>query len=276
MKDYYQILDVSPQASEEEIRKAYRTQAMACHPDRNPGNPQAEERFKEVAEAYGVLSDAEKRKQYDAARAYGARQEAAGETFRYSQEDIFRDLFRDARFQRMARDLFREFQRAGLRSDRRFMNRMFFGGRGFFVAGFFFGPMGPGRMGPGRMGRGPGRMSFHRPPAFEVRPPPLVEAIQRLGRKIAGFLKGGDKRPVPREIGEGAGLDLTYRISLKPQDLRKGTSVTVAVNRQGSRENLRVRIPPGTRPNTRLRLRGKGRTREGATGNLILEIRGSK
>jgi len=272
MKDYYKILDVTPQASEEEIRKAYRRQAMACHPDRNPGNPEAEERFKEVAEAYGVLSDAEKRKQYDAAREYGARQEAAGDDFRYSQEDIFRDLFRDPRFQRMARDLFREFQRAGLRSDRRFMDRMFFGGRGFFVSGFFF--FGP--LGSGGMGRGPGRMSFHRPPAFEVRTPPLVEGIRRLGRKIAGFLKGEDVRPVPREVGAGTSLDLTYRISLKPQDLQKGTLVTVSVNRKGSRENLRVRIPPGTRPNTRLRLRGKGRTREGATGHLILEIQASE
>lgn len=267
MKDYYQILDVTPEASEEEIRKAYRKKAMAYHPDRNPGNPEAEARFKEVAEAYGVLSDAQKRKQYDAARAYGARQEAAGEHFQYSQEDIFRDLFRDPRFQRMARDLFREFQRAGLRSDRRFMDRMFFGGRGFFVAGFFFGPLGSGRP-----GRGPGRVPFHRPPAFEVRTPPLVEAIQRLGRKIKGFLKGEDPHTVPQEIEKGAALDLTYRISLKPRELREGTVVNVSVDREGSRENLRVRIPPGTRPRTRLRLRGKGRTHEGATGHLILEI----
>lgn len=267
MKDYYQILEVAPQVSEEEIRRAYRRKAMAFHPDRNPGNPEAEARFKEVAEAYGVLSDPEKREQYDAARAYGTRQETAEERFRYSQEDIFRDLFRDPHFQRMARDLFREFQKAGLRSDRRFMDRMFFGGRGFFVAGFFFGPLGSGRM-----SRGQGRVPFHRPPVFEARTPPLVEGIRRLGRKIKGFLAGGDARSVPQKVGQGAALDLTYRIALKPQELREGTYVNVSVDRGGDRENLRVRIPPGTRPHTRLRLRNKGRTRHGATGHLILEV----
>ncbi len=64
-KDYYEILSVSRTASEEEIKKSYRAIAMQCHPDRNPGNKKAEERFKEAAEAYEVLSDREKREIYD-------------------------------------------------------------------------------------------------------------------------------------------------------------------------------------------------------------------
>jgi len=64
-KDYYQILGVSRSASTEEIRKAYRKLAMQYHPDRNPGDKQSEERFKEINEAYQVLNDSQKRAHYD-------------------------------------------------------------------------------------------------------------------------------------------------------------------------------------------------------------------
>jgi molecular chaperone DnaJ len=64
-KDYYDILNVDRTASDEEIKKSYRAIAMQCHPDRNPGNKKAEDRFKEAAEAYEVLSDREKREIYD-------------------------------------------------------------------------------------------------------------------------------------------------------------------------------------------------------------------
>ncbi|GAA4854383.1 molecular chaperone DnaJ [Saccharopolyspora rosea] len=67
-KDFYAELGVSPDASAEEIKKAYRKLARENHPDANPGNAQAESKFKAVSEAYGVLSDPDKRKQYDEAR----------------------------------------------------------------------------------------------------------------------------------------------------------------------------------------------------------------
>lgn len=81
-KEYYKILGVDKKASEEEIKKAYRKLAMKYHPDRNKGDKKAEEKFKELSEAYAVLSDKEKRKQYDTVGSAGFHQ-------RYSQEDIF-------------------------------------------------------------------------------------------------------------------------------------------------------------------------------------------
>ena len=64
-RDYYEILGVSQSASQDEIKKAYRKVAIKYHPDKNPGDAQAEENFKEAAEAYEVLSDQEKRQRYD-------------------------------------------------------------------------------------------------------------------------------------------------------------------------------------------------------------------
>src|SRR5436853_5432050 len=64
-KDYYDILGVKKNATEDEIKKAYRTLAKKFHPDKNKGNKEAENKFKELSEAYAVLSDKEKRQQYD-------------------------------------------------------------------------------------------------------------------------------------------------------------------------------------------------------------------
>ena len=64
-RDYYEVLGVSKNATADEIKKAYRKKAIQYHPDKNPGDKEAEEKFKEAAEAYDVLSDADKRARYD-------------------------------------------------------------------------------------------------------------------------------------------------------------------------------------------------------------------
>lgn len=81
--DYYKMLNVKKTASENEIKKAYRKLAMKYHPDHTKGDKSAEETFKKISEAYAVLSDKEKRKQYDTFGSAGFQQ-------RYSQEDIFK------------------------------------------------------------------------------------------------------------------------------------------------------------------------------------------
>jgi curved DNA-binding protein len=83
--EYYQVLGVAKTASADEIKKAYRKLAIKFHPDKNQGNKEAEEKFKQISEAYAVLSDPEKRKQYDTYGSTGFHQ-------RYSQEDIFRNF----------------------------------------------------------------------------------------------------------------------------------------------------------------------------------------
>jgi len=94
--DYYKILGLNKSASAEEIKKAYRKMAMKYHPDHTKGDKAAEETFKQISEAYAVLSDKEKRKQYDTFGSSGFHQ-------RYSQEDIFKgfdfgDIFKEFGF----------------------------------------------------------------------------------------------------------------------------------------------------------------------------------
>jgi len=105
-RDYYEVLGVSRDATKSEIKKAYRRLALKYHPDKSK-EPDAEEKFKEISEAYAVLSDDEKRRQYDM---YGH----AGIDSQYNYEDIFRgadfsDIFRDLGFNFGFDDIFQHF-----------------------------------------------------------------------------------------------------------------------------------------------------------------------
>ena len=102
-RDYYEILGVTKTASADEIKKAYRKIALKYHPDRNPGDKDAEEHFKEAAEAYDVLSNPDKRAQYDRFGHAGMSGAGAGGFGGggMRMEDIFQnfgDIFGDARF----------------------------------------------------------------------------------------------------------------------------------------------------------------------------------
>lgn len=275
-KDYYQLLGVSAEATPEEIKRVYRRLALEYHPDRNPGDRRAEERFKQISEAYGVLIDPEKRRQYDTFRGAGFRSGDAG--FRYRQEDIFRDVFSNPSTSAIFDELRREFQRMGLRFDDRFFQQTFFGGRGFVFGGVFV--MGPGGIFSRTFGREPLDQARGKPverPRHEPverrtseRPALVGAVLQALGRKVKRFVGGllrGDW--VTTE-----GPDLYAELAVTAEEARQGTKKPVAVRRNGKREDLLVTVPPGVWTGTRLRLRKKGaHGSSGAPGDLYLTIR---
>src|SRR6476659_11284184 len=92
-RDYYEILNVERTASGEEIKRAYRKLAVKFHPDKNPGDPHAEEKFKELGEAYDVLNDADKRAAYDRFGHAAFAQGMPGRGGFHDPFDIFREVF---------------------------------------------------------------------------------------------------------------------------------------------------------------------------------------
>src|ERR1700712_4732684 len=102
-RDYYEVLGVGRTATPEDLKKSYRKMAIQFHPDKNPGDKKAEERFKELSEAYEVLSDPKKRQMYDQfGHAAGAGSAGGAGGFDFQQgfngssiNDIFGDIFGD-------------------------------------------------------------------------------------------------------------------------------------------------------------------------------------
>lgn len=262
MKDYYDILGVTPESEEDEIRKQYRKLAMQHHPDRNPDDPGAEEKFKEIAEAYGVLTDPVKRSHYDSARAIGADWQHNGyqEGFAYSQEDILRDLFRDPRFQMMFQGLLREFQRNGFRYSSHFVRQSFFGGKGLFLGGLFM------------LG------SLAGPALFRSAHKEVGERkslLRDMTTKIGSLLGSGGppaEEPPPPPQPETSEHDLTYLMRLSSEELQQGKTVQVVAEGPDGQEMLKVKIPPNSRAGTKLRLAGRGKSGAQGRGDLYLKL----
>ncbi len=261
-RDYYNILGMNKNSSDGEIKRAYRKLAMKYHPDRNPNRKEAEERFKEINEAYAVLSDKEKRKQYDTFGAEGFRQ-------RFTQEDIFRGVD----FEEILSSLF------GGRGKREFR----FGRRGGYDFGDLFGQTAYQDM---------GRMSQKGEDILYELTISLEESAFG-GEKRISYRKNGKMEEVsvkiPRGIPSGKKLrlagkgiegknggppgDLYLQINIKGHSffIREGDDLIVdkeinfseavagATVEVPTLEGKKiVRVPPGTQSHTKMRLKGLG------------------
>lgn len=244
-RDFYEILNVQKEAGRDDIREAYRKLALQYHPDRNRDDPAATTRMKEINEAYAVLSDPEKRKQYDGlCNTYGS---SAYDHFRnaYSEQDIFRGSDIQEILDQLSRafgfrgfdDIFRETYGSGYRSFE------------FQRPGSF------GRIFVSASGKEPGhrkRSALH----------------GLLGKAV----KYGLKKKWGIEIPE-RGRDLHDIITISPGLAQQGGRLRY-VNRSENKELL-VSVPPGIRPGQRIRLKGLGAegTGGGVPGDLFLRVR---
>ena len=262
-KEYYDILGVGKNASDEEIKRAYRKLAMKYHPDRNQNKKEAEERFKEINEAYAVLSDKEKRRQYDTIGAEGFRQ-------RFTQEDIFRGFD----FDEILSGLF------GGRGRREFRS----GGRGGFDFGDFF----AGQGGYQDLGRMPQRGEDI---LYELSIP--LEEAAMGGEKKISYRKDGKIQEVSVRIPKGINTGKKLRLAGKGMQGKKGgppgdlyLQISVRAHPIFTREGddlivekeisfseavfgttievptlegkKRVKVPAGTQSHTKMRLKGLG------------------
>lgn len=277
-EDYYQILGVDKKASMDEIKKAYRKLAVKWHPDKNPNNKAAEEKFKKISEAYAVLSDSQKRQQYDT---FGS-----ADQFRqqYSQEDIFRGFDLN--------EILRSFGFGGARGGRTTFRTSRRGGGGFqeYEDPFadLFGSMGGG--GAGRQyanvpQKGQDaeynlsisleesvlgaekKISFqieNRVEDINVKIPPGISTGKKLrlpGKGLSGYNGGpnGDLylniNVLSHPIFTRDGNDLYIEKTIKFTQAALGTTIDVPII-DGSVK--RIKISPGTQNNTKIRMKGYG------------------
>ena len=284
-KDFYAVLGVPKNADGPAIKKAYRKLARTLHPDQNPGDAAAEERFKEVGEAYSVLSDAEQRKQYDAIRAMaggGARFSAGpggGGGGAAGFEDLFGGLFgHDA---------------GGTGPRVRYTTQ---GGAGFDdLLGGLFGGGGGGF----RATRGPQRgqdveatttLPFRQ--AMEGSTVSLMVEGRTVNARIPPGVRDGQRirlrgKGRPGEQGGPAG-DLVIAVHVEPhpvfgldgRDLRATVPVTFAEATLGAQievptldgRSVRVKVPAGTPSGRTLRVRGHGVHAPQGTGDLLVTV----
>ena len=265
-RDYYEILGVPRGASEPDIKKAYRKLARQFHPDRNPGDKQAEARFKEVQEAFDILGDKSKREQYDRFGFAGPGTGQGQGPFHWSGGGGEAPGGTGASFQFDPNDLESILRQFGGGSP--------FGGGGGFDPGEV--------LGAGRRGRGRARRPAPSEAEAEVTIPFTVAALggpiglgvdgKQIEVKIPPGIEDGNKLRLSGQGPNGADLLLKIKVEPHPYFRREGSNVvveapvSVAEAVLGARVDVptldgtlvTVKVPPGTSSGARLRLRGKG------------------
>ena len=250
-KDYYLVLEVDRNATQEKIKQAYRRLAFQYHPDRNRGDPDAVEKMKEINEAYAVLSDPRKQRDYDSLRdQYGP---YGYDRFKqtYSERDIFRGSDINQIFEEMARAFgFRSFDEVFKESYGPGYRTFEFRRSGVFGRGFIF--------------FGPGYRSGHlseAPASSEIFPGYLGKLTQYLLKKMLG-IKGADR-----------GRDWQDVIVLDPLQTQEGGKLRYSHPKRD--KELIVTIPPGIKEGQRIRLKGMGAEGGdgGEPGDLYLKVR---
>ena len=247
-RDYYEILEVGRDSDPEEIKKAYRKLAIQFHPDRNPNDKEAEEKFKELSEAYSILSDREKRRMYDQfghAGVSGNGGFPGGFNFSGNFADIFSDIFQD-----------------------------------------FFGGSGPGRRQAGYRGddlRYRLVITFEEAvfgAEKEIVYPKLMECERCLGDGVEP-----GHNPVACTVCDGRG-EVRYQQAFftmartcpncggRGRVVEHPCTSCRGEGRERKQRNLTVRIPPGVDNGNRLRIRGEGDggLSGGGPGDLFVQI----
>lgn len=284
--DYYEILGVPKSATGEQVKKTYRKLALKYHPDKNNGNKEFEEKFKEISEAYAVLSDPEKRRQYDTYGSTGFHQ-------RYSREDIFKNFD--------INEILRQFG---------------FSNQGFHGASFHQG-------GPSSAGYNPffgGNFTGTGSCGGCGQPMKGPDLIYQLSVSLEDVLNGGEKQitlqtngraknvsvRIPRGIEEGKKLrlkgkggnapaggvpgDLYLKIQMEPHALYERYGDDIILNKTipfsdaclGTKievesidgKTFMVNVPSGTNGDSRLRIKGQGLPSGpiGERGDLYVKI----
>ena len=269
-KDYYKILNVTESATQEDIKKSFRKLALELHPDHNPDDPGSEEKFKDVTEAYGVLSDSQKKQEYDRFRAdhFAGR---SSSRFQYSQEDIFSSMFQGKNASDIFEELNREFSRSGFRSGNNFFQNVFFGGAAGGIGRVL-------RMIPGPIGRigmgikiaqivGTSIYALHKMKKAKDAANPNKQ--QEPKNPLVSNLKGMFGKP---QSDEKFPLDMSFAISIPATEALNGTRKKISYRVNGTTEQLMVRIPPKFPSGGKLRIRNKGHIQNEERGDLILSV----